>query len=78
MRSSRMRGYGSWTIGWREGERKSNFPDNNNNNNGCAPLFIGLAILILFSSIKVTLETGNILALLIGIAMVCGIIKGLS
>lgn len=76
MRSSRMRGYGSWCIGWNEASRKQNQPSNNGN--GCALFLIGFGILFLISSIKVCFETGSPLALFFGLAVIAGIIKGLN
>lgn len=71
-----MRGYGSWTIGWNEADRKSNLPTNNNN--GCVWIIIGLGILFFISSVKATIETGNLFGICIGIAVLAGIIKGLN
>lgn len=71
-----MRGYGSWSIGWNEG-RKPSPPSNDNNNTGCLFLVIGFSILLLFSSLKTTFETGNLFALFIGLAVIAGLFKGL-
>lgn len=78
MRSSRMRGYGSWSIGWNEARRKSNLPPNNNDNNGCAILFLGFSFLFLISCFKVSFETGSPLAIFIGLAAIAGTLKGLK
>lgn len=76
MRSSRMRGYGSWTIGWREGERNRGGPSGDNG--GCLIVALPLIGLILFSAVKVSLETGNFLAILFGLAIIMGILSGLN
>jgi hypothetical protein len=68
-----MRGYGSWSIGWREAENKSYKPDNSGN--GCLLVFFGLIVL---TSFKVAIETGNFLAFLIGLAVIAGCINGLN
>ena len=77
MRSSRMRGYGAWTMGWREGERRSG-GGGGGGGNGCAFVMVCLAVLFMFSCIKVVLETGNVYALLIGIAVIAGVVQGLN
>lgn len=76
MRSSRMRGYGSWSIGWREGERSPGPPPGNPW--GCGVVAIGFIVLLLVTSVKVALETGNGMALLIGLAVAAGIIQGMN
>jgi hypothetical protein len=52
-----MRGYGAWTMGWREGERRSG-GGGGGGGNGCAFVMVCLAVLFMFSCIKVVLETG--------------------
>ena len=74
MRSSRMRGYGAWCQGWREGERRrSSGPSG-----GPGLFFIGFMTLVVFSFLKVALETGNPLAFFLGLGIVAGVIKGLN
>lgn len=75
MRSHRMRGYGAWCMGWRDGERNSAPPPGNGW--GCAVFAVGFAVLVLISSFRVAFETGSGLALLFGFAVVMGIVKGL-
>jgi hypothetical protein len=75
MRSKRMRGYGSWCIGWNESNRNET---PSSNNSGCLWILIGLGVLFFISSLKVTMETGNLFSICIGIAVLCGIIKGLN
>lgn len=79
MRFRRMRGYGSWSIGWREGERRGSFqPRNNGNNNGgLGPIILfGFLILTAITLVQVSIQTGSLLGILIGIALVAGILKG--
>jgi hypothetical protein len=71
-----MRGYGSWCIGWNEGSRKPIPPSNNNN--GCLLIFIGFVILLVITSFKVSFETGNPLAIIFGLAILAGMLKGLK
>lgn len=74
MRSSRMRGYGSWCMGWREGERRSG--GGGGDGGGCgtlaAVLFFGL---LAFSCFKVAVETGNIMGVVLGLAVIAGVVK---
>jgi hypothetical protein len=77
MRSSRMRGYGSWCIGWREGERRSPVPPQEPG--GCGMLmFLGFMLLVVVSFLKTSFETGNPMGLILGLAVVAGVVKGLS
>lgn len=71
-----MRGYGSWRIGWNEGSRKPSPPSNNNN--GCLLIFIVFVILLVITSFKVSFETGNPLAIIFGLAILAGMLKGLK
>lgn len=73
MRSSRMRGYGSWSMGWREGERTPSPPSS-----GPGILFYGFMLLVVVSFVKVAIDTGNPMAFLIGLAVIAGVIKGIS
>lgn len=73
MRSSRMRGYGSWCIGWREAERKPY-----QGGGGPGIFFYGFIILLVISCIKVAIETGNPTAFIIGLAVIAGVFKGLQ
>lgn len=76
MRSSRMRGYGSWSIGWREGERNPGPPPEDSW--GCVIVSIGFIILLLCVSLKTAVETGSGMAILIGLAIAAGIIQGMT
>ena len=72
-----MRGYGSWTIGWREGERNRGGPSPEPG--GCGTLlFVGFIAIVIFSFLKTSLETGNPMGLILGLAVVAGVMKGLS
>lgn len=73
MRSSRMRGYGSWCMGWREAERKPSPPSG-----GPGIFFFAFMALVVFSCVKVAIETGNPMAFLIGLAVVAGIFQGMK
>lgn len=76
MRCSRMRGYGSWCLGWKEAERNPGPPQGNG---GCGTVAVcGFVILIALSSFKVALETGSGMAVLIGIAVIAGLAQGLT
>lgn len=77
MRSSRMRGYGSWCIGWNEGSRKQPTPPPSNNG-GCMIIFLIFIILLVFSSFKASFETGSPLGIFLGLAIVAGLLKGLK
>jgi len=70
MRSSRMRGYGSWTIGWREGERLPPGPPQ-----GPGWLFWGFVGVLLFSCLQVALQ-GHPFALILGLAILAGAVRG--
>lgn len=67
-----MRGYGSWTIGWREGERTPNGPPGEP---GC--LFWAFIGTLLLAALQVALQ-GNPLAILFGLAILAGVIKGMK
>jgi hypothetical protein len=77
MRCRRMRGYGAWCMGWREGERKTYRPSNNDPGFGSI-LFYGFLVLVALTFFKVALETGNGLGILFGIAIIAGMLKGRS
>jgi len=69
-----MRGYGSWCVGWREGERTPYRP--NNDNNGCGMAFVyGFIILLAISFFKVSIESGSGLAFIFGLAVLAGLFK---
>lgn len=70
-----MRGYGSWCMGWREGER---LPPGNNGGGGCLIILIVLVPLLLFSLIKTAAETGSGLPILFGVAIIMGLVKGMK
>jgi len=70
-----MRGYGSWSIGWNEASRKPSPPSNNN---GCLVIFVCFVILLVITSFKVSFETGNPLAIIFGLAILAGMMKGLK
>jgi hypothetical protein len=73
VRCKRMRGYGSWSIGWREGERQRGQPLGDP---GCGMLFLyAFLALVVFCCLKVTIETGNFMGVLIGLAVVAGLLK---
>lgn len=73
MRCSRMRGYGSWCMGWREGERLPPGPP------GKPGIFFwGFMALLVFSFVKVGIETGNSMGFLLGLAVVAGLMKGMK
>lgn len=76
MRSHRMRGYGAWCMGWRDGGRRSGPPSGNGW--GCGVLVLLFAALLVFTSVRVALETGSGLALLLGFAVIMGIVKGMT
>lgn len=71
MRNHRMRGYGSWCIGWNEGSRKTYQPTKNtsNNGNGCVLVFV---VLFALCSFKVAIESGNFWGLVFGLAVLAG------
>jgi hypothetical protein len=73
MRCKRMRGYGSWCMGWREGER---LPPGPSGNGGCVMAFVyGFLILLAFTFFKVGIESGNGLAFIFGLAVIAGLLK---
>lgn len=76
MRSHRMRGYGAWCMGWRDGERRSSPPPGNGW--GCGVLVLVFVVLLVFSSVRVALETGSFYSILIALAVIAGILNGMS
>ena len=70
MRSSRMRGYGAWCMGWNDAQKKSYQP--NNNNSGCLIIFL---LILSFSFFKVAIETGNFLGMLFGALILLSLFK---
>lgn len=69
MRCSRMRGYGSWSIGWREGER---LPPGKPNG-GCMFIFCGIVVLAALCSFA----QGTGMGFILGLAIILGMFKGL-
>jgi len=74
MRSKRMRGYGSWSIGWKEAERTSNRSFNKDPGFGMVILY-GFMILLVMTLFQVAVQTGNFLGFLLGIAILAGLAK---
>jgi hypothetical protein len=70
-----MRGYGSWSIGWNEAERNPTPPPGDNW--GCGLLSIAFIIIVICTSLKTSVETGNVFALIIGLAIAGGVFQGL-
>lgn len=69
MRSSRMRGYGAWCQGWRDGQR---LPPSQ----GGPGIFFWLFILlVLVTCVQVAIQ-GHPFALLLGLAVLAGAMKG--
>ncbi len=64
-----MRGYGSWTIGWRQDERAPTGPPDKP-----GVVFWCLIALVIFVCMKVVME-GNPFAILIGLSILAGAIK---
>lgn len=73
MRCHRMRGYGAWCAGWREGERRGG-----GGGGGPGIFFYGFMLLVVLSFFKVALETGNPMAFVLGLAVIAGVIKSQS
>lgn len=70
-----MRGYGSWCLGWKEGE-KASYEPNTNNNGGCGTtVVVCFVLLVAFSFFKVAIESANGLAFILGIAVIAGLMK---
>lgn len=76
MRSHRMRGYGAWCMGWGDGERRSGPPPGNGW--GCGVLVLVFVVLLVFSSVRVAFETGSFYSILIALAVIAGILNGMS
>lgn len=70
LRSKNMRGYGSWSMGWKEAERNPGPPGDNS---GCLIPAGILIILIAWASI----QAGG-LGILFGLAAIAGILNGLK
>lgn len=76
MRCKRMRGYGSWCIGWNEAKNKPYEP---NNNTGCGIVGLGLFfILLAICFVKASIDTGSPLGVLLAISVLTGFVKGLN
>jgi hypothetical protein len=73
MRNHRMRGYGAWCQGWRDAERLPPGPPHKP-----GILFWGFIGVLVFTFLKVTLETGNPMGILLGLAVLAGVVKGLN
>ena len=74
MRSHRMRGYGSWCMGWNEAGRGGG---GGGDGGGCGMLLVyGFFILLALCFFKVALETGSGLGVLFGVAVLAGLLKG--
>lgn len=71
LRCRKMRGYGSWCMGWKEAERLPPGPPGN----GPGIFFYCIVGLIVLTCGKVALETGNPAALLIGLGIIAGVMK---
>jgi len=69
-----MRGYGSWCLGWREGERPFH-KQPSGDGNGCGLLAYGFLILVALTFFKVAIETGNGLGFIFGLAIILGLLK---
>ena len=76
MRSHKMRGYGAWCQGWNDAERRSGPPSPGNG--GCGMWVLAFMLLLAFSFFKVALETGNGMGLVLGIAVIAGVLKGMN
>lgn len=75
MRCKKMRGYGSWCIGWREGDRSSRHQPTTGDGNGCGLLMFGFLVLVALTLFKIAIETGNGLGLILGFAIIAGLLK---
>lgn len=71
MRSSRMRGYGAWNQGWRDAQRLPSGPPSPP---GC--LFWGFMGVILYACTMTAIQ-GHPFALVIGLAILAGALKGI-
>jgi hypothetical protein len=70
MRSSRMRGYGAWNQGWRDAQRTPPGPS------GGPGIFFWLFILlVLVTCVQVAIQ-GHPFAILLGLAVLAGALKG--
>lgn len=74
-----MRGYGAWCLGWYEAERdRGGGGGPPGNNGGCMVLFMCLVGLFALSCFRVAFETGNMMGVLLGLAVIAGLVKGLN
>lgn len=67
MRCCRMRGYGSFCIGWNEAQRTKYEPDNNNN--GCLAIIAAVFVICLISAM---ISVGTFWGFVIGLAILVG------
>lgn len=70
-----MRGYAFWCMGWDENDPSPGPPGNNG---GCMVLFMCLVGLFALSCFRVAFETGNMMGVLLGLAVIAGLLKGLN
>ena len=76
MRSKRMRGYGSWCMGWKEAEKSRKSHPNNDGNGLGSIIFYFFLIVIAITFFQVAVQTGNPLGILLGFAIITGMLKG--
>jgi hypothetical protein len=62
-------------MGWNEAQRTKYQPSNNNAGGGCLLVFF---VILAFSFFKVAFETGNVLGVFLGIAVLAGYFSGRS
>lgn len=72
MRNHRMHGYGAWCQGWRDGERHQPKPPHQP-----GILFWSFVTLVLVVCVQVALQ-GQPFAIVIGLAIIAGALKGLN
>jgi hypothetical protein len=69
-----MRGYGSWCLGWKDAERNPGPPPQRD---GCGLFILVVVIgLVAFSTLKVAAETGSGFAIVLGICIILGMLRG--
>lgn len=72
-----MHGYGAWCLGWWEAERDRG-PSPPGNGGGCMVLFVCLVGLFALSCFRVAFETGNGMGIVLGLAVIAGLVKGMN